>query len=388
MNLRRVRIRLTAMFALITALAVVTMAVIAARSGTQRIEEQAERDLETELASLLLENDYWDDEFSSPNTWIVNPDQNYATPLGDTWVEPPLFTIANNASPDWVLFERFEQNGSWLAVARMINDFDSMIIVQDFGEAEASASSLRWRLGLAAAAITLAAAAAAWWLAGRSLAPARQAMSQQRDFMADAAHELRTPLAIIQASASQALSRQREAWEYQRSLSEIQVAAERAGSGVGSLLELARLEAGQVVPRLAPLRLDLLLEEVAAATRLDGVEIVAEVGEPVIVNADYSLLRQGLSNLAMNAGARSERVILRIRRDEPWAITEVADDGPGFDPEVLPHVFTRFRRGDEKGSTGLGLAIVKTIVDAHRGEISASNRPGGGAAITVKLKLG
>ena len=66
---------------------------------------------------------------------------------------------------------------------------------------------------------------------------------------------------MIQASASHALSRDREAWEYQRSLAEIQVATERAGSGVNSLLEMARLEAGQAVPRLAPLRLDLLVEE-------------------------------------------------------------------------------------------------------------------------------
>ena len=150
---------------------------------------------------------------------------------------------------------------------------------------------------------------------------------------------------------------------------------------------MARLEAGHAVPRLASLRLDLLVEEVAASTRLDGV--VVETGDlaEVVVSADYSLLRQGLANLAANAGARSERVTLSVTSDGAWATAEIADNGPGFDPDVLPHVFSRFKRGDEKGSTGLGLAIVKTIIDAHKGTIAAENRAAGGAAVSVRLKL-
>ena len=150
---------------------------------------------------------------------------------------------------------------------------------------------------------------------------------------------------------------------------------------------MARLEAGQAVPRLAPLRLDLLVEEVAASTRLDGSVVEVDELDEVIVSADYSLLRQALSNLATNAGARAERVTLTVRVEDQWAVAEVVDDGPGFDAEVLPHVFSRFKRGDEKGGTGLGLAIVKTIVDAHKGTIEAANRPEGGAVVSVRLRV-
>ena len=115
---------------------------------------------------------------------------------------------------------------------------------------------------------------------------------------------------MIQASASHALSRPRGNEEYQQSLSEIRAATERAAGSVGELLEMARLDAGAAQPRLAPLRLDLLLEEVAAGVRVDGVEIVAEPGETLVVNADYQLLRQVVENLTRNAASRASRVEL------------------------------------------------------------------------------
>ena len=211
-------------------------------------------------------------------------------------------------------------------------------------------------------------------------------MEQQRDFIADAAHELRTPLAVIRASASHVLSRPRENLEYQQSLGEILAAAERAGVGVGELLELARLDAGQARPRLAPLRLDLLVEEVAAAIRVDAVEITAQEGEALVVDADYALLHQVIETLTRNAAARSAHVRLSTAPVADRAVIEIRDDGPGFDPKVLPHVFDRFRRGDRKGSTGLGMAIAKSIVEAHGGEISAANAPEGGALVRIALR--
>ena len=385
MNLRSVRLRLTIMFTALLVVVVVIMAVIAGRSGTDRIAQSAEREVDLLMNDALVESGT-NPEFTMNNAWRVNPVDEWDFPLGNVSVEPPLFSIAKS-SRGGPSYTKFEQDGSWLATGRRVGEDEYFVIAIQTDPFDSDASSLKWRLSLAAAGLVLAAGFAGWRLAGRSLAPARQAMDQQRDFIADAAHELRTPLAVIQASASQALSRERETWEYQRSLAEIQVATERAGNGVNSLLEMARLEAGHAVPRLAPLRLDLLLEEVAAATRIEGV--VVETGElaPTIVNADYGLLRQALSNLTSNAGARADRVTLGIRTDEPWAIAEIVDDGPGFDPEVLPHVFTRFKRGDEKGASGLGLAIVKTIVDVHHGTIDAENCPEGGARVSLRLKI-
>jgi signal transduction histidine kinase len=212
-------------------------------------------------------------------------------------------------------------------------------------------------------------------------------MSQQRDFIADAAHEMRTPLAIIRASASHALSRPRDNREYQQSLSEILAATERASSGVGELLELARLDAGQAQPRRAPLRLDLLVEEVAAAVRVEGVDIEAAPGEALIVDADYALMQQVVENLTRNAAARATKVNLSTERFATWAVINVVDNGPGFDPDVLPHVFDRFRRGDGRGSSGLGMAIAQGIVLAHEGRIDATNHPDGGASVRILLPV-
>ncbi|MEZ5258584.1 MAG: histidine kinase dimerization/phospho-acceptor domain-containing protein [Ilumatobacteraceae bacterium] len=125
------------------------------------------------------------------------------------------------------------------------------------------------------AALLVVAAAAGWLIAGFALAPARRAMRDQQGFLADAAHEMRTPLAVIMASSSQALSRSRTPEEYVRSLSEIRSAAERASAGVNELLDLVRFDSGQAIPRLAPLRLDLLAEEVAASVRSDDAVVTA-----------------------------------------------------------------------------------------------------------------
>lgn len=390
MNLGRIRLRLTLLFFLLLAVAVVALALVAERLGTSQIYESAERDAEATMSELILAP-HWDNEAEkSPHSWRVTPRDEWFDVLGDTDLEPPLLRLAGAAVDGGASFQKFEQlGGTWLSLSRELTDSDGQVLViaLDFEPFESDVFGLRWKLALAVVGLLVFATLAAWWLAGRSLRPARTALGQQRAFIADAAHELRTPLAVIQASASQVLSRSRESWEYERSLSEIQLAAERAGHGVGSLLELARLESGQAEPRLAPLRLDLLLEEVAAATPADNVDVVVEAAEPLIVNADYNLLRQAVGNMVNNAAARAQKVRLVANRQEPWAVLQVIDDGPGFDPAVLDSVFTRFGRGDEKGSNGLGMAIVKTIVDAHRGEVRASNHRDGGAQVEMKLKI-
>ena len=386
MNLGRTRVQLTVLFTAVLAIAVIVMAVLASRASERRIVVSAEQELDTLISDVFLEQ-LAPEGWLPNNAWWVNTDQETSDDLGgDNWVEPPLFAFANSSYGGRNYF-RFDQNGPWMAGVRHLHEDEFLVMAIEMDPFVSDINGMKWRISLASIGIIVAAAFVSWRLAGRSLEPAKAALGQQRDFIADAAHELRTPLAVIQASASHALSRDREAWEYQRSLAEIQVATERAGSGVNSLLEMARLEAGQAVPRLAPLRLDLLVEEVAASTRLDGSVVEVDELDEVIVSADYSLLRQALSNLATNAGARAERVTLTVRVEDQWAVAEVVDDGPGFDAEVLPHVFSRFKRGDEKGGTGLGLAIVKTIVDAHKGTIEAANRPEGGAVVSVRLRV-
>ncbi len=388
MNLRRARIRLTILYAVLSAIVVGGISWYAVDQASNRIHQSAEREAESVIRNVVVGQISDTGVDLPPDTWAVDLAGDY-TESGDTDIEPPLFTLVDDSGGE-AGFDEFTFAGdTYLAYVQPIYDTGDVFLVSavDLADYNADASSIRLRVWLVASGSILLAALAGYWLAGRSLRPAREALRQQRDFIADAAHELRTPLAVIQASAGHALNRDRDGDAYRQSLEEIRAAAERAGVGVGELLELARLEAGQVAPRLAPLRLDLLAEELAAASFADGVVVEAAQGPPVIVDADYPLLRQAIETLVRNSVARSSHVVITARADGRRAVLTVADDGPGFDPEVLPHVFERFRRGDQGGSSGLGLAIAKSMIEAHGGTIAVDNRESGGAIVTVNLDL-
>jgi signal transduction histidine kinase len=389
-NLRRTRLRLTAAYGLVALVVVSGFAMWAVAAETAAIRDRARAEAAGTVTEALVASDRATLDLA--NTWQVNPDPDgqWSTPFGETWVEPPLTTVAQQAlDADATAEARFVQDETdFLVLGTPLEDGTAIVTALDLTDAQSQIGWARWKaVNFVLIAVALA-TGLSWWLVGRSLRPAREVLDHQRDFVADAAHEMRTPLAVIQASASQALHRDREPGEYRQVLEEIRGAATRAAAGVGELLELARLDAGQAQPRVAPLRLDLLAEEVASSVIVDGVHVRAETPpRPVVVPADYLLLRQAVENLVRNAAARSTSVVVRVVSDGERAAVRVEDDGPGFDPETLPSVFERFRRGDTKGGAGLGLAIARSIVELHHGTIAAENRPEGGAAVVVELPL-
>jgi len=117
-------------------------------------------------------------------------------------------------------------------------------------------------------------------------------------------------------------------------------------------------------------------------------ELIVDLEEGVFADADWGLLHRGLSNLIENEIAHLPlgcRITIRLRSREGSAILVIEDSGPGFPPDIKARAFERFVRGKHSLGHGLGLAFVDAIVRAHGGTASITDRPGGGAAITLSL---
>ncbi|MFF2423847.1 ATP-binding protein [Streptomyces mirabilis] len=208
-----------------------------------------------------------------------------------------------------------------------------------------------------------------------------------RQFVADASHELRTPLTSIRGYAELTRRAAEPTGPNTRhALTRIESEAGRMSLLVEDLLLLARLDAGrplQFEPTdLLPLTIDAVSD--ARAAGADHIWRLELTDEPAIVLADAARLQQVLVNLLGNARNHTPpgtTVTARVRRDNQWLCLDIEDDGPGIPPELLPHVFERFARGDSArsrttGSTGLGLAIVQAVTTAHGGGVNVDSRPG------------
>ncbi len=223
------------------------------------------------------------------------------------------------------------------------------------------------------------------------------AFTQQRRFVADASHELRTPVTVIRSITDVALVEPLSSEEYVTTLQDINVEAEQLGHLINDLLALARVDEGQTVLDNECIRLDLLAFDVASAMEPLAIEcdLTVQFGtmEPVIVQGDTARLIQVMMGLVDNAIAYTNTggtVTLSVTNHEASAIFSVRDTGIGIAPEDIPHIFERFYRTDPArsrvvGGSGLGLAIVDWVVRAHGGAISVESQVGQGATFTVTL---
>lgn len=209
--------------------------------------------------------------------------------------------------------------------------------------------------------------------------------AQQKQFTADAAHELRTPVSVILTQTQGTLNKERSAAEYRETLEACQRAAQRMRRLIGSLLELARLDAGRETVASAPLDLAQVAREAVAlaSPQAEPRRIVIHADlqpAPVRGNADQLLL--AASNLLSNAAQHipeggSVWISTGVENGAAWLT--VADNGPGVAEAYLPHLFERFYRVDaarssHTGGAGLGLAIVKSCVESNGGTVSCHNR--------------
>lgn len=387
MRLRRVRWMFAVLFTIL--IAVVSIAPLAlwrqerSEAITASFDSRLVAQMEEVLASEII-----GDRTHDFLTWFVSNNDGYVDPFTDTELEPPLYTWMRESGVEIDFREYSLDTGErYRAFIRPTAEGQGYVTLADSQERDDQLASLRRRAWLLAAAAVIGSSIVGFVVGGLAMSPMRRMMGDQQGFLADAAHEMRTPLAVIMASSSQALSRSRTSEEYVRSLSEIRSAAERAATGVNEMLDLVRFESGQAMPRIGPLRLDLLAEEVAASVRPENAAIVAEPTDPVVVAADMALLRQAVENVVRNAARRSTRVELRSRVERHDGVIDVIDDGPGFDPAVLPRVFERYQRGDRRGEAGIGLAIVRAIAHAHGGSVVAANNADQGATVSIRIPL-
>lgn len=227
-----------------------------------------------------------------------------------------------------------------------------------------------------------------------------QAFRQQRQFVSDAAHELKTSVAVLKSSVQLLTMRSRSAKEYETGLERVQLDSERMEELVARMLTLARLEDDVQRPEtLRIIELGDVLRDVAehfhTLAEINRIRVVVQTTHPTPVLADPDQLHLLCSNLLQNALQHSapgaEVRAITLPRGST-AELRVEDDGDGIQPEILPHVFDRFYRGDPSrsrrtGGTGLGLAISKAIVLRCRGDIRLESQPGHGTRAIVSLPL-
>lgn len=219
-------------------------------------------------------------------------------------------------------------------------------------------------------------------------------IEQQRRFTADASHELKTPLTIIQGNTSLALSGHPDLSEYHQAMGEIGMAAETMSRLVRDLILLAQSDAG----RLGQGRIELLLREVlelavVRVPRPEAAVCLSLQDEALSVLGNEEELVRLFTNLLTNAARHTPaggRISLTARREGDRAVVTVADTGDGLAPEHLPHLGERFYRVDSArarldGGTGLGLSIARSIAEAHGGALAFASTLGAGTTVTVTL---
>lgn len=231
-------------------------------------------------------------------------------------------------------------------------------------------------------------------------------LDRQRSLIADAGHELRTPLAVLQTELETAVRPTRSRADLVDSINHATVEVTRLATLAEDLLLLAQADGGQPIVRRQLTDVSELLDDVARACReraeTRSITLHAERPPALIADLDPVAVRRILDNLLANALRHTPTggtitVQAGVDSVPPTAahlVLRVTDTGPGFPPDFLPQAFDRFARADQGRSrsataagSGLGLAIVDTLVHAHAGTATATNGPGGGAVLELQLPL-
>ncbi len=235
-------------------------------------------------------------------------------------------------------------------------------------------------------------------MSGRAMRPVRRSFERQRTFIADASHELKTPLTLIRADA-EVLHRGLDGEDDRELVEDILQETDRTNAILSDLLVLARLDAGKLEVAAKPFDLAVILSGAAdrfeARAAGEGIRLEAGANGELPTRGDPERTEQILAALLDNAirfTPADGSITVTGYRGGNGVVATVEDTGPGIPEEHLPRIFDRFYRADEArtrgpqgGGTGLGLAIARDLARAQGGEITAENKPSGGARFTLTL---
>lgn len=234
------------------------------------------------------------------------------------------------------------------------------------------------------------------FMAGRAVRPVRESFDRQRAFIADASHELKTPLTVIRADV-EVLQRGLKDSEDQPLIEDVLSETDKMNGLLSDLLLVARLDAGKLSIKREAFDLSGSVSETtrrfASRASSSGIQLEIQAPGKLRTLGDRNRTAQILSALIDNALRHSPEggtVSISARERGGYVEVTVKDDGPGIPPEHLPYVFERFYRSDasrgrEDGGTGLGLAIARDLARAQSGDLEAGNSADGGASLSLKL---
>ena len=362
-----------------------------------------------------------------------------ARPTATSGREPEMPAVnTDTGEPEVVTVRSIEGSGSWRAMLLELRDGSQALVAVPLDRVDATAQRTTVAILVAAVAVLAAMVAAAWWLLRLGLRPIAEVTqvadaiaggdrsrrvrggapgteahhlarafnvmldeqaateAKLRQFVADASHELRTPVSAIGGFADLWRQGAVDTDQLADVMRRIGQESARMRGLVEDLLLLARLDQGRALcvepVDLAALAADAVLD--ASATHPSR-QVSLHAPEPVLVRGDEARLRQVLANLLSNALVHTDAttsVEVRAARHGDAALLDVRDDGPGMQPDNAARAFDRFWRADPsrtraRTGAGLGLAIVQSIVAAHHGEVHLDTEPGAGTTVRVVLPL-
>ena len=318
---------------------------------------------------------------------------------------PQALPIAGT-EPGWETLQD-EAGNRYRQVTLPITDLDdqallgTLLVGRSFSDFAAYLRMIRWIIGLSVPMTMGLIALASWWLAGLALAPVQGSYRKIQQFTADAAHELRTPLAAVQATAESVMRLPEISdADAREMLQVINRQSQRLTHLVSDLLLLSRLDTQAPALTTRCCLQDLLsdIEEELAALALAKnihLQLNQPAQPPISVMGNEAHLYRLVVNVVSNALQHSTaggKVVMALMQQDRQAWITVADTGTGIDPEDQARIFDRFYRVEKdrsrhSGGSGLGLAIARAIALAHGGDIQVQSTIELGSTFTIKLAI-